>query len=288
MTTARTEVLARVRAALGQTGSGTTPSGKVGTAPHPEPVPRAYRAAGEHAVGSPEVIEQLVDRLVDYKAHVHQVSADALPATIASLVAELSGPRAGSDGPAPDKSPGHELSGPRAGSDGPGPDRLLRVVAPDGLDDAWLAALPADVGVVRDSREHPLAATDLDALAAVVTAARVAISETGTIVLDGEPDQGRRAISLVPDVHLCVVRADQAVQTVPEAVRLLGEHPDRPLTWISGPSATSDIELDRVEGVHGPRTLHVLLVGRRQGVSPAASTTPDSSRAQPDGSGAPG
>ena len=242
MTTARTEVLARVRAALGQTGSGTTPSGKVGTAPHPEPVPRAYRAAGEHEVGSPEVLEQLVDRLVDYKAHVHQITADALPATLAALVADLSEPQGGIA---------------RSGSDN---SRGVRVVVPDGLDDAWLAALPADVDVVRDSRERPLAATELDAVAAVVTAARVAISETGTIVLDGEPDQGRRAISLVPDVHLCVVRADQAVQTVPEAVRLLGAHPERPLTWISGPSATSDIELDRVEGVHGPRTLHVLLV----------------------------
>lgn len=240
MSDARTDVLARVRAALGQTGSGTTPSGKVGTAPHPEPVPRDYRAAGEHAVGSPEVLAQLVDRLVDYKAHVHQVAADALPATVAALVTELSEP--------------HE------GIDRPGSDRSVRVVAPAGLDDAWLAALPADVDVVRDSRERPLAATELDAVDAVVTASRVAISETGTIVLDGEPDQGRRAISLVPDVHLCVVRADQAVQTVPEAVRLLGEHPDRPQTWISGPSATSDIELDRVEGVHGPRTLHVLLV----------------------------
>jgi len=224
--TARTEVLARVRAALGQAGSGTTASGKVGTAPHPEPVPREYRAAGEHAVGSPEVLEQLVDRLVDYKAHVHRVTDADLPAAIADLVADLG----------------------------------VRVVAPAGLDDAWLAALPEGVEVVRDSREQPLAATELDAMAAVVTAARVAISETGTIVLDGEPDQGRRAISLVPDVHLCVVRADQAVQTVPEAVRLLGTHPERPLTWISGPSATSDIELDRVEGVHGPRTLHVLLV----------------------------
>ncbi|MGW8567998.1 LutC/YkgG family protein [Isoptericola sp. NPDC055881] len=260
MSEARTEVLARVRAALGQSGSGTTPSGKVGTPPRPEPVPRAYRAAGEHDAGSPEVLEQLVDRLVDYKAHVHRVSAADLPTTIATLVAELSEPRDGMAAPGSDNSPGPELSGPGEGGAPRGSDSSLRVVAPSGLDDAWLAALPADVQVVRDSREQPLAPTDLDAVAAVVTAARVAVSETGTIVLDGEPDQGRRAISLVPDVHLCVVRADQAVQTVPEAVRLLGEHPDRPLTWISGPSATSDIELDRVEGVHGPRTLHVLLL----------------------------
>jgi len=236
----RTEVLARVRAALGQTGAGTTPSGRVGTAPRPEPVPRDYRAAGDHAAGSAEVLEQLVERLEDYRAHVHRVTTDALPATVAALLTDL--------------------SAPAQGMPGAHPDRSLRVVVPDGIDDAWLAGLPAEVDVVRDSRERPLAASDLDAVAAVVTAARVAISETGTIVLDGEPDQGRRAISLVPDVHLCVVRADQAVQTVPEAVRLLGEHPGRPLTWISGPSATSDIELDRVEGVHGPRTLHVLLV----------------------------
>ena len=122
------------------------------------------------------------------------------------------------------------------------------VVVPPGL--PW--ELP---GAVPD---HGLTAAALDRLDGVVTACAVAVAETGTIVLDASPDQGRRAISLIPDYHLCVVRAAQLVQTVPEAVGRLD--PSRPLTWISGPSATSDIELQRVEGVHGPRTLEVVLV----------------------------
>jgi len=124
-----------------------------------------------------------------------------------------------------------------------------RVVVPPGL------GLDVPDSVV----DGGLSAAELDALDAVVTRARVAIAETGTIVLDHGPGQGRRAISLVPDHHVCVVEAAQVVADVPDAVALLDAA--RPLTWISGPSATSDIELDRVEGVHGPRRLHVIVVG---------------------------
>ena len=218
---AREEIMGRVRAAL----SDVTASGAPVTS-----VEREYRTSGPLAVGSDEAVEMLVDRLVDYRATVHHAVDDA---AVARVVAEIV----------------HGL--PRASS----------IVVPSGIDRSWLAALPTSVEVLDDSREHPMSALELDEVDAVITASRVSVADTGTIVLDGEPDQGRRAVSLVPDVHVCIVRRDRVVETVPEGVAILAEHPDRPQTWISGPSATSDIELSRVEGVHGPRTLHVVIAG---------------------------
>ncbi|ACZ20472.1 uncharacterized conserved protein [Sanguibacter keddieii DSM 10542] len=218
---AREEIMGRVRAALSDVTAG---GGPVTT------VEREYRTSGPLAVGSEGAVEMLVDRLVDYRATVHHASDDAAVAqVVAEIVAGLPGARS--------------------------------VVVPAGLERSWLSALPETVAVLEDSREEPMTALELDEVDAVVTASRVSVADTGTIVLDGEPDQGRRAVTLVPDVHVCVVRRDQVVETVPEGVAVLAEHPDRPQTWISGPSATSDIELSRVEGVHGPRTLHVVIAG---------------------------
>ncbi len=175
----------------------------------------------------PDILERFVEMTIDYKALVRRVPA----AGVAEAVAEL-------------------LSGAGAAS----------VVLPAGLDADWRAAIAA-AGISIHDDDPQLSRQELNRIDAVVTASAVAIAETGTIVLDHAPDQGRRALSLVPDIHLVVVRTDQVVSDVPEAVgRLAPAITDgSPLTWVSGGSATSDIELIRVEGVHGPRTLLVIL-----------------------------
>ena len=182
---------------------------------------RDYRVRGD--LDGAALLDLLDERLVDYRAVVRRAARSDLGTAIAAALADA------------------------------GVDAAAQVVVPAGLPESWLTDVEGDC--VRDT--GVLTARDLDECAAVVTACRAACAETGTIVLDAEADQGRRAITLVPDVHVCVVRADQIVETVPELLALLD--PLRPLTLISGPSATSDIELDRVEGVHGPRTLSVIL-----------------------------
>lgn len=175
----------------------------------------------------PDLVGRFVERVEDYRARVVRCDEGDLAGRLAEVATDL---------------------------------RLATAVVPSGLPAVWVAALAsAQIAVLGD--EPRLSHSELDAVHAVVTAARVGIAETGTIVLDHTGDQGRRALTLVPDVHICVVRADQIVSDVPEAVVALGPSvaARRPLTWISGPSATSDIELDRVEGVHGPRTLVVII-----------------------------
>jgi L-lactate dehydrogenase complex protein LldG len=182
-------------------------------------IPRSYRRSGEYEPGATELLDLLADRLVDYRATVHRTNPQSLPDTIADALAS---------------------SVPQG-----------RIVVPAGLPDGWAP----EGATVDDGR---LSAAELDDMNAVLTGCAAAAAETGTIVLDGSANQGRRAITLVPDRHICVVYATQVVQTVPELLARLD--PRRPLTFISGPSATSDIELQRVEGVHGPRTLVVILV----------------------------
>ena len=194
MSSARDEILGKVRSAL------------AGTAPAPRP-PIPHGSAPE------DVVALFAERVADYLAVVERCTPRQLKARLTAALPEG------------------------------------RIVVPAGL------SVTVPDAVVDDG----LSAAELDACAAVVTDATVGIAETGTIVLDHGPGQGRRAITLVPDVHVCIVRADQVVADVPDAMPRLD--PRGPLTWISGPSATSDIELSRVEGVHGPRTLHVLLVG---------------------------
>jgi L-lactate dehydrogenase complex protein LldG len=207
MTSAREEVLGRIRTALGEQ--------------RPEVVvPRDYRDADERP--AEQLREVLVDRLEDYKASVLRCGPDEVGATVAAALDT---------------------------GLGSGWDPASVVVAP-GVPAGWRP----DGATEDDGRP----AVELEEFAATLTGVAVAIAETGTLVLDGGPVSGRRAVSLLPDCLVCVVEAGQVVGAVPEALRRLD--PNAPLTMVSGPSATSDIELERVEGVHGPRTLVVVLV----------------------------
>jgi L-lactate dehydrogenase complex protein LldG len=189
----------------------------------PPPVARDYRTAEQpRHLATEELLELLVDRLVDYRALVRRSTTALVAATVVAALTERG---------------------------------ARRVAVPAGILPAGLDRLEPGIELVGD--DPPLDAARLDGLDGVLTGCAVAIAETGTIVLDGGAGQGRRILSLVPDYHLVVVTAGQVVAGVPEALARLD--PARPQTWISGPSATSDIELDRVEGVHGPRTLEVIL-----------------------------
>lgn len=188
-----------------------------------EDIAREYRTTSDSSV---EVLtELLIDRLVDYRALVRQCPVDDLGATIADALGERGA---------------HTV-----------------VVSAD-LDPSWTANLSANVRTDQPSSGHRLSVSELDGVDGVITSCAAAIAETGTLILDGSPGQGRRVLTLIPDYHLCVVFADQIVPDVPQALARLTA--TRPLTMISGPSATSDIELNRVEGVHGPRTLEVIIV----------------------------
>mgnify|MGYP001122613509 CR=1 FL=1 len=190
-------------------------------APHAAAVDRGYlRVHGERSTD--ETVDLLARNLADYRAIVHRTDADGITGLLTRLLAARG---------------------------------AQSVLAPPGLPPHWLTGTGATLVDDRaTSTPH-----ELDRVDSVVTGCALAIAETGTIVLDGGLGQGRRRISLVPDHHICVVRVpSQVVPSVPQALERLT--PARPLTWISGPSATSDIELDRVEGVHGPRTLEVVLL----------------------------
>lgn len=171
-----------------------------------------------------DLINQFIERVGEYRAKVKTTTADGLPSAIAESCAER---------------------------------KIQKLVVPADLPEGWA---PADLTLIR---EPGLTIDQLEHSGGVLTACALGIAQTGTVVLDSGPGQGRRAITLLPDYHLCVIFEDQIVGLVPEAVTKLetaAASPDRPITFISGPSATSDIELSRVEGVHGPRTLEVIVV----------------------------
>lgn len=189
-------------------------------------VERGYRKEGD--APRAEIVARFAEYVAEYEATVHRVDEADLPARIAEML---------------------ERRG------------LKSLVVPPLVPEAWI---PEGIEVLRDAARPRLTNEELDGADGVLTGCALGIAQTGTIVLDAGPAQGRRALTLLPDYHLCVVREEQVVDLVPEAFAKLEEAArgeGRAVTFISGPSATSDIELNRVEGVHGPRALEVLIVG---------------------------
>ncbi|MDN5684596.1 LUD domain-containing protein [Corynebacterium glyciniphilum] len=220
---ARTEILARVRSSLGLR-DGQDGTGAV-------EVPRQYRSTGSLDTGA--LVDLLVDRLEDYDATVERTGGT--PGEIAATVRVFLG---------------------KAGEN----SAESRIVVPTSMDHAWVDAVEAEV--LDDSADSPVDLDTLDSVDAVVTASAVAVADTGTIMLVG-PESGRRATTLVPDHHIVVVKVEDIVEIVPEAITKLTADGlnELPVTMVSGPSATVDIELIRVQGVHGPRTLDVIIAG---------------------------
>jgi L-lactate dehydrogenase complex protein LldG len=193
--------------------------------PEDVPIERGYRKQDD--APREEIVERFAERAAEYESTVHRIREADLPRAIAEAC---------------------ERRGVR------------RLVIPPGLPQEWI---PEDIETLRDAARPRLTNEELDESDGVLTGCSLGISQTGTIVLDAGEGQGRRALTLLPDYHLCVVREDQIVGLVPEAFEKLEEtvkNEGQAITFISGPSATSDIELNRVEGVHGPRTLEVLIV----------------------------
>lgn len=214
-----------------------------GTAHAADPIdyaalPRDYTRNGSLSMN--DCLSLLTERLREYDAEVTECEPDDLPAAIARCIAQ---------------------SGHRS------------IAAPAGLPAEWLA--PAANAGVQIHIDHNLSAAAIEACEGVVTAASAGVADSGTIVLHHTPAEGRRILTLLPDWHLCVLRASQVTETLPEAFARCTEPPalvaPALVTWISGPSATADIEMTRIKGVHGPRFLHVLLV-RDENISFAAST----------------
>ncbi|MFC7485685.1 LutC/YkgG family protein [Knoellia sp. CPCC 206453] len=224
-TSARAEILANVRSATADIT--TEPRLR---APHGHDDPRGARphvsVRGTKSLPRGETLDLLAENVADYRATVLRVPEAEVGAAIVGALRAVD---------------------------------ASSVVLPTGLDDEWQQAVREAFDVVAESGSTTLV---LDSVDAVVTGSAVGIATTGTIVLDHGPDQGRRALTLVPDTHVCVIRDAHVVHDVPEAVARLrtATGQQRALTWISGPSATSDIELQRVEGVHGPRNLVVIIV----------------------------